>query len=170
MKRFGILAVIILAIMFMGCGSNSSTDKVAQKAQEVAHAEAEAETGLPAISNWQEKKMVKMIYESRDQADLVCHAYLMNTMHGTVGQYLGPCIGFGIPASVQYSNPRKTVWQTNGTPNRLSVPQAEPNGLFMPEGLSATWLFLLDPVSGEAKPCYIEPLILVFPFKFPSTE
>ena len=44
------------------------------------------------------------------------------------------------------------------------MPQAEPNGLFKPEGMSATWLIMLDE-NDEPHPMYVEPLIIVSPFK-----
>ena len=44
------------------------------------------------------------------------------------------------------------------------VPQADPNGLFMPTGLSATWLMMIDPKTHEPRPVYIEPEIIVSPF------
>jgi hypothetical protein len=34
----------------------------------------------------------------------------------------------------------------------------------MPEGLSATWVMLVDPKTGEPRPVYVEPSILVSPF------
>lgn len=163
-----IILVIIAMFIFVGCELfDSSSDNTVQKAQEQVMREANAQTGLPAIRNFQEKKMLKMLYELRDQENLVCHAYLMNEFSGRVGQYLGECIGYGLPASTQYSNPEKYMDDPNGTYNAGSIiiPQAEPNGLFMPEGLSATWLMMIDPETGNARPVYIEPAILVSPFK-----
>ena len=34
----------------------------------------------------------------------------------------------------------------------------------MPEGLSATWLMMINPATGEAQPVYIESEIVVSPF------
>ena len=127
--------------------------------------EANRQVGMPAISNFQERKLMKMILELRDQENLVCHAYLVNTMTGQVGQYLGKCIGFGLPYSVQYTSPQKNL--DNGGYQGMSdtiMPQPDPNGLFMPEGLSATWLMLINPKTGEPHPVYVEPQIVVSPF------
>ena len=84
-------------------------------------------------------------------------------MTGEVGQYLGECIGYGIPYSTQFSNPEKRDWSNNY--GYHSMPQAEPNGLFKPEGLSATWLIMVDPETGDPRPVYVEPEIIVSPFK-----
>ena len=44
------------------------------------------------------------------------------------------------------------------------LPQADPNGLFMPSGLSATWLLLIDPKTGDPVPTYVENEIIVSGF------
>jgi len=121
---------------------------------------------MPTIVNFQEKKNLKWIYELCDQQDFICYAYLVNELNGTIGQYLGECIGYGIPYSAQFSNPMKNLGDGgyNGQSNTV-LPQAEPNGLFKPEGLSATWLIMINPVTKKPQPVYIEPAIIVSPFK-----
>jgi len=173
MKKIMFIIVGVVALLMTGCieeASQTSDGKI-QGQQEKSMKEMVRQTGLPAIKNFQEKKMMKMLYELRDREDLVCHVYLMNQMTGEVGQYLGKCIGYGLPASTQYSNPEKVEQNVYGDRaiNRewkvVSRPQAEPNGLFMPEGLSATWLMMIDPETNEPRPVYVEPLIIVSPFK-----
>lgn len=161
MKKVILLFVSVL--FFVGCDTESykTSDQITQKKLEKTLSEAQRQTGLPSIKNFQEKKMLKMLYELRDQENLVCYAYLFNSMTGNVGQYLGKCIGYGLPASTQYSNPMKDHERTWN----FAVPQAEPNGLFMPEGLSATWLMMIDHETNEPRPVYIEPQIIVSPFK-----
>lgn len=140
-------------------------DALVQQQQEKSMREAVRQTGLPAIRNYQEKKMLKMLYELRDREDLVCYAYLVNQFNGKVGQFLGKCIGYGLPASTQYSNPEKVAHRkTHQGGSFGTLPQAEPNGLFMPDALSATWLMMIDPKTKEPRPVYVEPLIIVSPF------
>jgi hypothetical protein len=161
--------VMLVLVLSSGCGEvkEPSSDRKIQISTEEAMSEANKQIGLPAIMNFQEKKLMKMIYELRDQENLVCHAYLFNRETGTVGQYLGECIGYGIPYSTQFSNPSKYISDPHGSYDAGSIvmPQAEPNGLFMPEGLSATWLLLIDPSTKQPRPVYIEPEIIVSPFK-----
>ena len=167
MKRtIQIVSVMMVVGMIIGCGKVApKADEIIQKAQEKSMREAVAQTGLPAIKNFQEKKMLKMLYELRDQEDLICYAYLYNAMTGEVGQYLGQCIGYGLPASTQYSNPEKRVKNNVTSQYNYNIQQAEPNGLFMPNGLSATWLMMIDPKTNEPRPVYIEPMIIVSPFE-----
>jgi hypothetical protein len=68
-----------------------------------------------------------------------------------------------LPASTKYSNPEKFIYKRQRY--GIKLPQAEPNGLFMPDGLSATWLMMVDPETHAPRPVYIEPLIIVSPFK-----
>ena len=163
-----------------GCSDNpqkKDADREAAAQTAAMMKEANAQTGMPAIVNFQEKKMMKMIYEMRDQEDLVCYAYYFNQMQGKRGDFIGKCIGFGLPASVQYSNPERAVdlrkqlgLGTMADRQLGTIPQPEPNGMFMPEGLSATWLMLIDPATGDSRPVYIEPLIIVSPFPLHSID
>ncbi len=155
------LVMFVVMFALVGC-SYDNVDTSVRKQQESRMQEAQSQAGLPAIKNFQEKKMMKMLYELRDQEDLTCYAYLFNERTGSVGQFLGTCLGYGLPASTQYSNPEKRLYHNSGSG---TIPQAEPNGLFMPDGLSATWLMMVDKKTGTARPVYIEPLIIVSPFR-----
>lgn len=167
-----IIALIALILMTSSCGVQAggglpTSDEVTQVQSEQLLTEASREIGLPAIVNFQEKKLMKSIYELRDQENVICHAYLFNEYTGSVGQYLGKCLGYGIPYSTQFSNPEKVYHKEYSSTSGASfgatfTKQAEPNGLFMPEGLSATWLLLIDE-DGEPRPTYIEPAIIVSP-------
>ena len=164
----GIIAAVAVPMVKQATGNGKppKADTTIQKQQEQQAQEMVRQTGLPAIKNFTEKKRMKELYELRDQADLICYAYLVNEYNGEIGQFLGKCIGYGLPASTQYSNPEKIVankWLSGSGGLYGTLPQAEPNGLFMPEGLSATWLMMIDP-DGNPKPVYIEPSIIVSPF------
>ena len=166
MKKY-LLVALVFTLMLSSCDVQieESADKQQQKQSEKVLKEGNSQIGMPAMINFQEKKNLKRIYELCDQEKLICHAYLFNSLKGEVGQYLGKCYGYGIPYSTQFSNPVKTVdrWASNGFVEQL--PQAEPNGLFKPEGLSATWLIMVDPKTNKPRPVYVEPEIIVSPFK-----
>ena len=75
-------------------------------------------------------------------------------------------VGYGINASIQFSNPEKVVRNDNASRTSgtfATMPQAEPNGLYMPEGLAATYVMCVD--GEELKPVYIESDVLVSPFE-----
>ena len=177
-QRLIVTSTLLLAIIGMGvlialsaCTEDKpptpSADMQLQEQTETSMQEANRQVGMPAIVNFQEKKIMKTIYELRDQEDYICYAYLFNAFTGEVGQFLGKCIGYGLPYSTQFSNPERfgTVEGGEyGAVNPYTMPQPEPNGLFMPEGLSATWLLLIDPETNEPRPVYVEPEIIVSPF------
>jgi hypothetical protein len=162
MRKFFILFLLIaITFTFVGCSGEDSSDEVLRKKTEASMKEANAQIGMPAIKNFQERKLAKMIFELRDQENLVCYAYVVAKMTGKL-VYIGKCIGFGLPYSVQYTSPEKLQYHHG---SRWKMPQADPNGLFMPSGLSATWLMMIDNKTGKARPVYIEPEIVVSPFR-----
>lgn len=168
MKKFLFVAVLS-AMIFSGCELRESSDSQIAVKQEQLNREANAQVGVPAIVNFQERKLAKMIFELRDRSDLICYAYIVNRANGKL-VFVGKCIGYGLPYSVQYTNPQKLVNKWGESPNTNSstinvLPQADQNGLFMPTGLSATWLLMIDPKTNEPKPVYFEPEIVVSPFE-----
>lgn len=153
-------------LLIAGCNPENKTSTADQDQRtrtDQAMKEADAQIGMPAIVNFQERKLAKMIFELRDQEDLICYAYIVNHMTGEL-VFIGQCVGFGLPYSVQYTNPEKVVHKNTYNGGSFgTLPQADPNGLFMPSGLSATWLMMIDK-DGEPHPVYIEPQIMVSPF------
>ena len=163
-KQLPILFILFMfSTAFLAEDCTGQTDEQVSKQTEQMMAEANKEAGMPNINNWNEKKLVRDLYELRDQADLLTYTYIVNMNGDRI--FLGRSIGYGIPASVQYSNPERMVhdWGTNGR-SAAFTKQPEPNGLFMPDNLTATWVFLLNE-NGESEPVYVEPLIMVSPFK-----
>jgi len=172
-----ILLLVMIGFCFgvVGCEkvmSKPDADQEMQNQTEQSMKEANAQIGMPAIKNFQERKLAKMIFELRDQEDLITYAYIVNLNGDLI--FIGKCVGFGLPYSVQYTSPQKLVdvedygissYQSNDS---AVIPQADPNGLFMPEGLSATWLMMIDPKTEKPRPVYVEPQIVVSPFKLHS--
>lgn len=158
-----LMFIILLCTIFCLSATSSMDCKSADEIQRIetrkALTEAHRQIGMPAIKNYQERKLAKMIFELRDQEKLICYAYIVAKMTGRL-VFIGKCIGFGLPYSVQYTNPMKRYGL-----HAFTIPQADPNGLFMPQGLSATWLMLIDRRTGKARPVYIEPEIIVSPFR-----
>lgn len=159
-----LVSVAVCLVVALGCDVRGPTsDEQLRKQTEASMKEANAQIGMPAIVNYQERKLAKLIFELRDQENLICYAYIVNHMTGEL-VFIGKCVGFGLPYSVQYTNPQKIVRAYTSSTGRITMPQADPNGLFMPSGLSATWLMMIDP-DGEPHPVYVEPQILVSPFR-----
>lgn len=159
LPKFLLLLSLAMILMSASCEGTSSDDSQKLKTEQSLN-EANKQIGMPAIVNFQERKLFKAVLEARDQENLVTYCYLMNEMNGTVGQFLGKGIGYGIPASTQYTNPEKIAESYQG--GYAIIPQADPNGLFMPSQTEATWYMLLDK-DGTPRPVYIEPAVIVSP-------
>lgn len=101
MKRFCLFVVLCV---LCGCDDRATdstdADAVQRKATKQAMGEAQRQVGMPAIKNFQERKLAKMIFELRDQEDYVCHAYLANPMTGQVGRQTQTEVTSVVPSDV----------------------------------------------------------------------
>ena len=159
-----VLIIAILCCVCIGCLETAPTaEKRQQEQTEKLLTEVNNQVGMPNIINFQQKKLMKMVYELCDKEDLICYAYLKSDYSGKL-IYIGKCIGFGIPFSAQYTNPEKIAARYSQGGFAI-LPQADPNGLYMPTSSSATWLMMIDPETQKPRPVYIEPEIVVSPFK-----
>lgn len=152
MMKTTLLAMTALILM---SACNHSSDSEAAKASETLAKQANKTLGMPGIVNFEEKRTLKMLYELRDKRNYRTYTYIVD-MHGKLHK-LCNSMGYGIPYSAQYSNPEKFIY---GSGRKL--PQAEPNGMFMPTSSSATWVLCVDR-RGKAKAVYVEPTIIVSP-------
>lgn len=161
-------AIFCFVVFLSGCGNlpdTRSADQKTQDQQESMQKQAADQTGLPGITNFTELKLVKHLYELRDQK-IVTYSYVPD-MNGKLW-HLCDSIGYGLPYSVQFSNPEKVMKDSQygyGT-----LPQAEPNGLFMPATAEGTWVVCINPNNNnDIAPVYVEPRVIVSPFRLNAT-
>lgn len=160
-----ILSLSVLCLIVSGCDYTPSSDQKQQKQQEKLLDEATSQVGMPAIKNFRERKILKDILELRDQDGLTTYTYLYNEMTGKL-VFFGETIGYGLPYSTQFTSPSKGEYFSRGGSYNLEVmPQADPNGLFSPASAEGTWVLMKNPNGGDVKPVYVEPRIIVSPFK-----
>ena len=178
MKKFLVLALCFSGLVLAGCNDyQQSSDEVQKSQQEKILKEASSQTGMPAITHFRERKMLKMIFEMRDDAT-VTYTYMYSPMTGKLVPFC-ESIGFPIPYSTQYTNPQKFDYQriAVGTDTSVSnvygvsgsLPQADPNSLFSPASAAGTWIMCKDPNSSDVKPVYSEPDLVTSPFKLQTT-
>jgi hypothetical protein len=165
-----VLSVIFIGTCLTGCTSvEPSAEQIQTQQTKEILKEVNNQIGLPNIKNFYEKKMAKEILEMRDNSKLITYAYIQNKMTGRF-VYLGKSMGYGLPYSVQYTNPEKIIqfgtFRYSGD-SPQTMPQADPNGLYMPSGLSATWIMLLDEKTGKRNLMYIEQELTVTQSKLP---
>lgn len=152
-----ISAVLLGSMLLVGCGV--SVDEKQTRIQEVAQKNMQATVGMPSITNWTEKKMLKDILELRDAPNLITYVYTQNTLGKMV--YMGQAVGFGIPYSTEYTSPSKRD-------GNLALPQNDPNGLFSSQNTSATWIQYIDGKTGKREVMYSEPNMIIRRTPFPA--
>ncbi len=160
MRRVLCVVVVVGLALLVGC-EDTSSDGRQRSEQEIILQQATSQVGLPAIKNFRERKILKDIYELRDQEGLTTYTYVFNELQGKL-VFLGESIGYGIPAAMQYTNPEKPL---ANLAEASTIRQADPNGLFSPDSAEGTWVLLKNPNGKEVLPVYIEPRIVVSPFK-----
>lgn len=166
MKKFILFIIITLTTITVlsGCEVKTSVDDQQKAQQEQMLNDMNNQVGMPNIKEWSEKKMAKQILELRDNSKLITYAYVQNE-NGKF-TFIGQCIGFGLPYSTQYTNPEKLEWHNSG--GYYNLPQADPNGLFSPSSVSATWIQYVNPDNGKIEVIYCEPNILITQSKLPK--
>jgi len=159
-----IIALMIASGVLTACHvepTPESSTKIERRKQEELSLQAVQQVGMPAIVNFAEKRMMKDILEIRDQ-DVATTTYIVG-MNGELHK-LCNSVGYGLPYATQYTNPQRISggMETPSTGN-VTIPQADPNGLYSPASADGTWVQCVDPKSGKARVVYIEPRIIVSP-------
>ena len=161
MKRVYFLVVALIAVLsFAGCDVEESGEQLQARQQAEQTKIAVQSTGMPAITNFTEKKNMKMILEMRDNAGLRTYTY-MRDMHGNMHK-LCDSIGYPIPYSTQYTNPQQVYKSQYGN---IAYPMADPNGLYSPESANGTYVMCLDPKEKKAVPIYVEENLITSPYE-----
>ena len=152
------VAILGMSVLMTACDQQPTSTQIERKKQEELSLQAVTSVGMPAITNFAEKRMFKDILELRDK-NTPTVTYLV----GMNNQLTKVCdsIGFGLPYATQYTNPQRISGDGHGY---VTLPQADPNGLYSPASADGTWVLCVDHKDGKAKPVYIEPRILVSPF------
>lgn len=181
-NKYLLIAVLCVAtVFFLGIDTgysadyndleNVSADRKQAEATQKMLGEAQRQVGMPNITNFQQRKLMKWIFELADRTDLVTYTYTKNIQGQFI--FMGKSMGFGVPFSAQYTNPKRiydiereggAVQKSHDNGELQIVPQADPNGLFMPTSSSATWVIMIDPETGKPDPQYFEPEIVVTPY------
>ena len=165
-SKWTTLLLLPLALVLMGadgsCENKSSVDSRQEAQTAKIFSDMDRAVGFPAIVNYAERRQAKRILELRD-SNPPTFTYTINWEGEKI--FLCNSVGYGIPASVQFTNPER-IAQSYSQGGFAILPQPDPNGLFMPTGLAATYVMCANPdEGGDPVPMYVEPEILVSPIK-----
>ena len=158
MKRTIMICAAVAALGLAGCEDDST--RVERQKQEQLSMQAVATVGMPAITNFAEKRMFKNILELRDKMTPT-YTYLTGEQSGTVGEKICDSLGYGLPAATQFTSPQKMALGDHGS---VVLPQADPNGLYSPAAAEGTWIMCRVPGTDSIAPQYIEGRIITLTF------
>jgi hypothetical protein len=157
MNKLLLVLPFIFALAACDAPRETST-QIERKKQEELSLQAVQSVGMPAITNFAEKRMFKDILELRDRS-----APTTTYLVGMNNQLTKLCdsVGYGLPYATQYTNPQRIAYDSGH--GSVTLPQADPNGLYSPASAEGTWVLCVDHKDGKAKPIYVEPRIIVSP-------
>jgi hypothetical protein len=165
-KRLGRVVSCLALLVFCGASDDcdhKDSDVVKSEQQEKILMEGASSVGMPSIKNFRELRLLKDIYELRDQGNYSTYSYLWNEMTGKL-VFFCSSIGYPIPYATQFTSPQKIVRPNSGVSSYVTVPQADPNGLFSPASADGTWVMCKNPKGDEVKAVYVEPHVIASPF------
>jgi hypothetical protein len=144
MKKILLAVAVLAATMLTACDGTDhrTSQQIERDTQERSLKQMAQSIGMPAITNFAEKRMMKDVLELRDKMKPT-YTYLV----GMNNQLTLLCnsVGYGLPYATQYTNPSL----------------ADPNGLYTPASADGTWVLCLNPKTKQAEPQFIEPRIIV---------
>ena len=160
MKRTALILSALAAVALLSAcdGPSPTSTQIERKKQEEMSLQAVTQVGMPAIVNFAEKRMMKDIMELRDRMEPTI-TYVTD-MNGRLHKRCNS-VGYGLPYATQYTNPMRVGG--DGTHGYVTLPQADPNGLYSPASAEGTWVLCVDHKDGKAKPIYVEPRVIVSP-------
>jgi len=158
MKKSLLLISLLAVIGLTGCNVQESSTQIERRKQEELSLQGVQSVGMPAIVNFAEKRMMKDIIELRDQ-NVATTTYIVD-MNGKTHKICNS-VGYGLPYATQYTNPQRIAYDSGH--GSVTLPQADPNGLYSPASADGTWVLCVDPKSGKPRPVFIEPRIIVSP-------
>lgn len=160
MRHYRLIALAALcAISLSACDQTPTSDQRQAQQQEAIANQMTSQVGMPSVPNAAERRMLRDIFELRDKM-IPTITYIVD-LNGHAHK-LCDSMGFGIPYSTQFTNPQKITEE--GASYAVTLPQADPNGLFSPANADGTWVMCLNPQTKNAVPLYVEPRIIVSEF------
>jgi hypothetical protein len=114
---------------------------------------------LPLYDYSQDRASYEAIYTARVQGKATYSVAVPDM--GGAPWYSCPSRGYPIPADSQLTNPQRLGYSSGSA--AVTLPQAEPNGLFSGNGAGGTYMQCVD-TDGSLYTVYSEPKVLTFPF------
>lgn len=178
MKYLALIATALAALSLAACDEDMTGAAREQRQTQINLNQASTVVGMPAINNFTEKRMLKTIYEMRDDPHFVTYSYTLDLNGKRHRVCPTTSLGYGFPYATQYTAPKAPkvaypLWPNGeqyGTGHTYEADQPEPNGLYMPSSADGTWIICLNPANKQLAPVYVEPRVVVYPFEMPTVD
>ncbi|RLB87181.1 MAG: hypothetical protein DRH10_09545 [Deltaproteobacteria bacterium] len=160
-KQSRICVIVVLAILFsfiLGCReTQEERDREVVNKQQAHYAKVQP---LPFYDYSIPRDIMIQIYNVVTQESRNTYT-VIETITGQT-KFHGPSIGYGIPADVSLTNPKRPAF-SKAYNNGEVIDQAEPNGLFSSKNTDGTWVLFIDK-NGDITPVYTEHKVTTYPF------
>jgi hypothetical protein len=167
-----IFAIGLTTMCLSACGvpdSDPAAQRQADATRESMNA-ADRETGMPRITHYSQRKLLKNAYEDMDTTTLT---YVYTQALDGRFVCLGQGVGYGVSLGTQFTAPEFPQYISNrgnaAVAGTYVLAQPEPNGLYSPSSGAATIVNLIDANSGEAHTALVEPNVVTTPNKLPAS-
>ncbi len=151
----GGVALLSGSLLFAGCTDiNSANQKEASQVSQQQQVYVDSQP-VPAFDWSLERHLMIELYKARNNA-VATYSYVRNLQ----GQVIFSCssIGFPIPANTELTNPSIVTnggSQSETGSGNVTLPQAEPNGMYSSPSSAGTYIFCLNQ-DGTVSPTYFE--------------
>lgn len=163
-NKIMVAVLTIMALFFMGCYEESSTDK---ESQVVDKQLSQYSIGQPVPAfDWSlERDLMIKLYQLRNAK--VATTTVWRSDYGMIEGHTSS-IGYGLPYDTSLTNPLQMASKSIrwGGKHLLEgvVEQQEPNGIYASKNTTATWVMAVDPDTSQVMPIYIESKVTVYPY------
>lgn len=154
MKRYFLLAAVLLVSGAWSSSCNSAGAS-GQEANAVNRQQDLYTRNQPAptFDFSLDRYLMIELYKARNTA-VATYSYVQSEYTGKI-LWSCPSIGFPIPAATQLTNPEEDEYWNTASSVHITIPQAEPNGLYSPATADGTYVMCLD-TDGQVAPRYEE--------------
>lgn len=170
-----ILMMAVMAMSLSGCMETESSNPAGERQATATRQNmdgADKQVGMPRITHYTQRKLLKNAYEDMDQV-IITYAYTQ----GLDGKFLciGQSLGYSVSLGTQFTAPTypQYIYLKNagdgGHGGVYDQAQPEPNGLYMPNSGDSSIVNLIDPKTGHAHTSTFESHVNTVPFKLPSS-
>jgi hypothetical protein len=160
MRKVLVVALFLIAFVGTFAGSCDDTTAVEKERNATNNQMSQLLNSQPIpVFEWSlEREIVIDIFRARNEA-VSTWSVVQNPYTGAI-MFECPSIGYPIPGGTKLTNP----YQIPGNDwSNTSIPQAEPNGLYIPESSAGTYINCVNE-NGTVSPVFEEFYVQTFPF------